>query len=1575
MEKPERICPILLLLFFTSFLPPTDGSPLEVLAAPNAIRAGMPENIFVEVQDFSLDTNIPVEIIVMNHPTKSKRLASTAVNLNRANSHQAFGEVLIPAEAFNNYDNSQHYVYLQAVFPERMLEKVVLVSFQTEYLFIQIAKNMYTPESRVHFRIFAMMPDFSYRANPNPLHIEIVNSEGHFPVNSIVLEPPGMYQGDIRIPENASPGLWNIKATYSNNPRLSCSAEFEVKEYVVPSLSIQLTPESMFFYEDEDKITVNINARYLFGEEVDGVAFVLFGIQHVGQKKPIPSSLQRVSIVRGKGAAVLQRRKITEAFGPLTGYSMYVKVTVLTESGGDMVVSEFNGIKIVKSPYTINLDKATKNFKPGIPYDLEFQVLNLDGTPAKLVVVSVEPGSMLVRTGDNGFAKLPINTEENAPKLTITIKTSHDALAPDKQATATFEVLPYSSPTKTYIHIVANTADLKLGDNLGVHCFLKRQEYAPAMITYLILSKGRLVKHSRRQLNYQMVISENILVTKEMMPSFTIIVYYHTSNNEVVSDSVRVDIKDTCIGSLQLEKLRVDPSHEPRKSLPVKITGTPGATVGLVVIHKDVYTDKWRLTQKKIWDEVKKKDRYCPLGGEYNSMRVFYEAGLLFESNIGSTPYRQDLRCPSCNRKKRSDDIGDNMNSSMDVEDIVSRSIFPKSWMWLSVVLPPCPGNDPYCKTTSKTIPNPLKDSITNWEITGISLSRTHGICVADPLEVIVRKDFFIDLKAPYSAIAGEQLEIKAVLHNYTPDHITVLVHLFEEENVCSAAYGRRTYQQEVIVGAMSSRSVSLVFIFTKEGLSNIHVKAAVKDSFLNDGVMKMIYVVPWGELVKHTMTVTLDPARKGVDGRQTEVLQSQIPAHAMLPSTPAATVVYITGMASIQAENVISGDNMSYLLIQPLGNGETNIIPLTMTVIATTYLDKTNQWEKVGFNKRSEALGYINDGYSNQLVNRKSDGSFSLNQNKPSSTWLTAFVVKVFTMASSLVSVQSRIICDAVKFLNLQQQPDGQFREVGRLTNREMPDDVFGADSDASMTSFCLIALQESRPLCAFSINSLRRSIYKAVGYLERRLPGLSNPYAVAMASYALANENRLNKETLKRFASPGLDHWPVSKGLIYQLEATSYALLALVRAGAFAEAQPVVSWLKEQKRIRGAYLSTQANLMVYQAVAEYFTRVKEGEKNVQNLDVDILLPDRLTPARFSFNRQNFHLTRSSKINSINRPVRVTATGKGQGVLKMVSLYYTSPKQMERNCQKFNLSVQLIPQSVREDEKVYKLRIDVLYLSKDQEATMSVLDIGLLTGFTVDTNDLDSLSKGRGRTISNYETGRVLSDRGSLIIYLDKVSHTQPVEISFRIREVLRSAILQPAAVSVYEHKDQTSCVKFYHPARVAGQLMRLCTGNECKCAEEGCGILKRDTVNNEQRLEWPCEVSRRTRTDFVYKVRVDEISRDLSMDVYTMTILEVIRESSYDENPSGESRSFLSFAHCRDNLNLVTGKTYLIMGESKQIYRHDAQQSYQYIIGQQTWLEYWPTDAECQSDQHRPTCLGLDDLVSQQVIFGCVE
>lgn len=38
--------------------------------------------------------------------------------------------------------------------------------------------------------------------------------------------------------------------------------------------------------------------RYLFGEEVDGTAFGVFGVIHRGRKHSIPSSLQRVEVTK-----------------------------------------------------------------------------------------------------------------------------------------------------------------------------------------------------------------------------------------------------------------------------------------------------------------------------------------------------------------------------------------------------------------------------------------------------------------------------------------------------------------------------------------------------------------------------------------------------------------------------------------------------------------------------------------------------------------------------------------------------------------------------------------------------------------------------------------------------------------------------------------------------------------------------------------------------------------------------------------------------------------------------------------------------------------------------------------------------------------------------------------------------------------------------------------------------------------------------------------------------------------------------------------------------------------------------
>ncbi|XP_035862596.1 complement C3-like isoform X2 [Sander lucioperca] len=1639
-------------LAFVSQTSLADGAPLKVMSAPNLLRVGTAENIFVECQDCTGE-NIQVVINVMNHPTKSTRLAFTSVTLTSARNFQELGQITIPAGSFSKDPTMKQYVYLQAQFPDYLLEKVVLVSFQSGYIFIQTDKTLYTPNSKVHYRMFAVTPrmepvekDAETQTDAS-IAIEIVTPEDIIlPLDPVSLKS-GIHAGVYQLAEIVSPGLWKVVAKFQSNPQQSYSAEFEVKEYVLPSFEVKLTSESSFFYVDSQDFTVDIKATYLFGQEVDGTAYVVFGVMQDNDKKSFPASLQRVQIEEGIGEVTLKREHITQTYpniSELVGSSIYVAVSVLTESGGEMVEAELRNIQIVTSPYTITFKKTPTFFKPGMSFDVTVEVVNPDGTPAERVTVVIEPGQVDGTTVANGMVKLSVNTEAMEQRLTITARTKDDRISNERQASATMVALPYTTPSNKYIHIGVDTPELKLGDTLKFNLIFNRQEKQGNDITYLILSRGQLVKNGRYRNTGQVLISLNVLITKNMLPSFRIVAYYHTNGNEVVSDSVWVDVKDSCMGSLRLEPLTSAPSYEPRGLFGLKVTGDPGAVVGLVAVDKGVYVlnNKHRLTQKKVWDTVEKYDTGCTPGGGKDGMGVFYDAGLLFESNMASgTPYRQELKCPAPSRRKRAATIMDvttslvsqyedqlqrdccldgmrntplsytcemraeyindgalcaaaflhcckemetqraerkedslilarseEDDSYLDSNEIGSRTNFPESWLWSDVPLPACHRQRPNCDTTSLTRNVPLQDSITTWQFTGISLSRTHGICVGEPLEVIVRKAFFIDLRLPHSAVRGEQLEIKAILHNYTPNPVTVRVDLSEEEHVCSSASKRRRYRQEVKMGAQTTRAVPFIIIPMKEGKYNIEIKAAVRDSSLNDGIIKKLLVVPEGVLVKFPQIIILDPTTNGVGGKQEVTLNSGIPMKDLVRNTPTSTQISVTGREQVSAlvENAISGNSMGTLIVQPSGCGEQNIAGMTLPVIAATYLDKTNQWETVGFQKRNEALQHIKTGYQNELVFRKNDGSFAVWKDRRSSTWLTAYVAKVFAMANNLVAVQNEHICEAIKFLILRaQQPHGLFREVGTVIHGEMIGDVRGADSDASMTAFCLIAMQESRTQCAASVNSLPGSIDKAVNYLERRLPNLSNPYAVAMTSYALANENKLNKEILYKFVSPELSHWPTPKGRVYTLEATAYALLALVKAEAFEEARPVVRWFNTQQMVHGGFGSTQATIMVYQAIAEYWTSAKEPE---YDLNVDILLPGRSQPDKFNFNRDNHYATRTTKMKDINQNVTVTAEGSGEATVKMVSLYYALPKEKESDCQKFNLSVQLLPGN----EKIYKLRIEFFYKNKERDASMSILDISLLTGFTVNTDDLDLLSKGRARNIAKYEMNKVLSERGSLIIYLDKVSHTRPEEITFRIHQKLKVGVLQPAAVSIYEYYDQTHCVKFYHPERTAGKLLRLCTSDVCRCAEENCSMQNKEKITNDERTAKVCESTQNSIIDFVYKVRLESFKEDLSTDIYKSRVLEVIKEGTLDVGPLNQQRTFLRYLHCRESLHLETGKTYLIMGTSKDIHKDD-HQSYQYVLGERTWIEYWPTEAECQTQEHRITCSGMEEMVNQYQLRGC--
>uniref|UniRef100_A0AAR2KTF1 Anaphylatoxin-like domain-containing protein n=1 Tax=Pygocentrus nattereri TaxID=42514 RepID=A0AAR2KTF1_PYGNA len=1529
--------------------------PLNILSAPNMLRVGSSENVFVETQDYAEGT-LNVRVAVKNYPQKTVELESKSVVLDAGNNYQAL--VAIKVNIFSDDPLEKEYVYLQAHFPSGVLEKVVLVSFQSGYIFIQTDKSIYTPSSTVEKDTF-----FSKK---------------------------GTLTWKYDIPEIVSPGIWTIAARYKSTPQKNFTAEFEVKEYVLPTYEVTLNPSRSFFYIDDDRFQVDIIAKYLFGNKVEGSAFVVFGVMQGDSR----TSLSIMFI-----------------------FSLYISVSVLTNVGSEMVEAQRRGIPIVSSPYTIDFKRTPKFFKPGMPFDVTVYVANPDQTPAENVDVIVNPGGGQGRTKANGIAKVTVNTQTGVTTNDPAISNNRQD---EKQMTA--EAYATKGGSINYLHIGIGAEELKVGDNMKINLnFIKSSGVQNQDFTYLILSKGQIIQAKRFKRQGQTLVTLSHLVTKDMLPSFRVVAYYHVGESEVVADSVWVDVKDTCMGTLRLDVKDPRRSYDPGEKFSLKITGDPGAKVGLVAVDKGVFVlNKNRLTQEKIWDIIEKHDTGCTAGSGKDSLGVFYDAGLLFVSDkAGSTSSRTTIACPTPPKRKRraeallqiiqtltgkytgylkkcctdglkpnklgytcerratfiTDDaecvqafltcckerqtrklmiveeemvLARSMNPLYDFDIITSRTQFPETWLWEDMVLPSCQAGQ--CASTTLNKDNLfLKDSITTWQILAISLSQTHGICVADPYEMVVKKDFFLDLKLPYSAVRNEQLEIKAILHNFSNNKYKVRVDFIETEHVCSAASKRGKYRTTVDVDAQSSRSIPYTIIPMELENHWIEVKASVYGSTIGDGIKKALKVVV------------------SVSGVQVFHLRSDIPER-QIPGSHANTYITLTGQDLSQTiEQAISGNFMGRLIVQPSGSAEHNMIYMTLPVIATHYLDTTKQWEEVGFDRRSEAVKHIQTGYEQELTYRKDDGSYAAWTNKPSSTWLTAYVAKVFAMASGLITIEENVLCSAIKWLVLKtQMPDGTFKESAPVIHTEMVGDVQGKDADASLTAFILIAMQEGSERCAKAVPRLSESIKKATEYLARRLTTLRNPYAVAMTSYAMANAGKFNKDLLMKYSSGDGAFWPVPRGHHFTVEATAYALLALVKAKEFDAAGKAVKWLNTQTSPYGSTGTTQATIMVFQSVAEYYKQVRRFHRG--DLDVELSVSGRSQRTNWNIRKETSSLTRSDKVN-LKQEFNVTAKGNGVASLKVITYYYARPTEKEGDCKDFNLTVKMEKQlSYPGAKESYLLTIETSYNSETRDATMSILDIGLLTGFVVDEKDLKDLTTGTDRYIQKFEMDKQLSERGSLILYLDKVSHRMMDRIAFGMHKNSEVAMLQPAGITVYEYSSPDKrCTKFYHPMKKDGALHRLCnTEGLCRCAEENCSIQKKQKIDDKDRQKKACEPG----LDYVYKVKV--VKTDLSpyTDYYTMKIEQVLKEGT-DAGVEGQERNFMGHANCRESFGIEKDKTYLIMGRSVDLPKIDGR--LQYILGEQTWIEYWPTNGEGQTQTYREKYLGITGLAQHLLTIGC--
>ncbi|CAM4681622.1 complement C3 [Caretta caretta] len=1665
----------LLAVFAFSLSAVSHSQPLCTLITPSVLRVDSEEMVIVEAHGHS--SPIEARITVYDFPQRKSALVSTTVSLNPGNGMMNSAKIKVPAQLLPKDAQKKQYVYIEAKSSLFTLEKVVLLSLHSGYIFIQTDKTIYTPGSTVRYRLFTVghMLDPIFKV----VSVELMNPDGIIVEKNMVssMDQGGIISRSYKIPDIVNSGVWKIVSKYEHASQEAFTAEFEVKEYVLPSFEVTLEPSQKFFLVDQNELSIDITAKFLYGKPVQGQAYALFGVMVDNEKKSIVNSLNKVPIKDGKGCAKLTKEMLRSRFprpSELLGHSIYVTVTVLTDTGSDMVEAEKSGIHIVTSPYKILFSRSATYFKPGLPFNLVVSVVNADGSPASQVPVRSGTGASGLTQAD-GTVQLAINTPADASQFSVKVETVVANLRQEHQSSAVWAMVAYRSQggSRNYLHISVPATQLQPGNALPVSFSLRNSDAGIQgqihYFTYLILNKGKIIQAGRqaRQAG-QTLVTMFLPITPDLIPSFRIVAYYHVGQKEIVADSIWLDIQDSCMGTLKVTGATEQDNdvQAPGGKMNLRVKGDPGARVGLVAVDKAVYVlnRKYKFSQAKIWDAVEKSDIGCTPGSGKDHVGVFADAGLLLQTNVGiETPQRAESRCSQPARLRRSplisgrkaakarqypsqrlrkccqDGMQENpmgyscdrrakyileggeciqafldcckhiFNRPLQVhrkflfskhvlaasvpvmaprrsqepvaevaedgeyladEDIVSRSQFAESWLWQMELLPQEAESD---GLASRTVPVYLEDSITTWEVLAVSLSRTRGICVAEPYEITVMKQFFVDLRLPYSVVRNEQVAIRAVLYNYAPRALQIRVALMYNEKICSSSRRDSQFRQELVIQAGASRAISYVIIPLELGEVEIEVTAAIHGLPIADGVKKKLRVVPEGmKIFKNIKSVLLDPAARGsASGEQLETI-APVDMSNVVPNTEPVTFISVKGdIVGDTVENSIDGANLKHLIQVPAGCGEQNMIGMTPAVIATHYLDSSQQWERLGVERRAEAIKFITRGYTQQLAYRKADNSYAAFTNRPASTWLTAYVVKVFALADELIAINPEVLCGAVKWLILQtQKPDGAFQEDAPVIHGEMVGGYQGSEPDASLTAFVVIAMVEARDACKPYVESLGRSITKAGDYLARRMKDLKKPYSVAITSYALALLGHAGAGDRLMALSTGGTHWADPQSRLYSIESTSYALLALLKQKRLELTGPIVRWLTEQRYYGGGYGSTQATIMVFQALAQYQMDVSETKDTA--LDVSINLPGRSRPLLWRINRDNAMVARTER-TKLTDGFTVSAKGHGKGTLSVMTVYYAPLTEGAAACKKFDfsVSVQRAPDAKKPEGALASVFIQIcMRFLGTVDSTMTILDVSMPTGFSPDMDDLDKLTNRVDKYISKFELDTDLSERGSLILYLDKVSSKETDCLKFKAHQHFEVGLIQPAAVMVYEYYSlENRCTKFYHPTQDSGLLKVLCEEDACRCMEEKCSLIKKfkqPPADISVRIEAACEAG----VDYVYKAQLVKVEQNGMYNYFTMRIVQVVKEGT-EQGIQGKTRRFISPVACKATLNLLENRSYLIWGLSSDLW--DLKTEMAYLLGSGSWVELWPNPMECQQGHFRALCKGLEEFAQHMMTNGC--
>lgn len=420
------------------------------------------------------------------------------------------------------------------------------------------------------------------------------------------------------------------------------------------------------------------------------------------------------------------------------------------------------------------------------------------------------------------------------------------------------------------------------------------------------------------------------------------------------------------------------------------------------------------------------------------------------------------------------------------------------------------------------------------------------------------------------------------------------------------------------------------------------------------------------------------------------------------------------------------------------------------------------------------ELKDFITFGYQNQLNYRGTAGWFSAfpNDSHGGSLWLTAYCLSVLSRSRPFATIDLQVLLEAATWIVAQQKPDGSFEPRGFLYHQEL---FGGLSGNFGLTAYVALALAE------FNGQGFELALARSRAYLESHLSEAASGHSLAIGAYALARLGSAKAvEALDRLQSQGQADG--EGGMLWNpapAETTAYAVLALHEAARFSPASAGAAFLASRKNCHGGFgHSTQDTVMAFRAIVRDTLASQSGTQvSFRVLQGEALLASSIVDSG------NLHVAQQFAIEP-GADITVEATGSGPLSVQLAQTF-NLPASALSSRGGLSLAVSYPRHRAAVGERL-EARAVVRYRGERARTNMTLLEIGLPSGFSVDRAELQSLFASGGEIQRADVRGR------TLIVYLDGIDRDAQVTVPFTLAAAY-PAESAPNPSKAYDYYDPT--------------------------------------------------------------------------------------------------------------------------------------------------------------------------------------